>query len=441
MSASAQNPDFITDAIDNSPVTGQQLLVILMCLVFNMVDGFDITAMALVASSVGQELNLGADKLGWIFSFALAGMMVGAMFLAPISDTIGRRKMIIISLLLIGVSVLLTANANSLTEFVILRFISGLGAGALLASQAALAAEYSPERYRSLAIGVVTAGYPLGAMMTSVVAGQIMPEYGWRGMFWFGGGITVLMAVVAFLLLPESLKYLLERKPKNALAKINGILTKLKKATLTELPATSTSTNHHNNLRQNIKILLGPEHRRTTLLLWASFFLCLATLYVLLSWVPRLVQDSGYDFSTGREAFFWFNFGGVVGVFVMGSLATRYMLTSLLSLMLLASAVSMVIFAAVNAELFVMMIIIFIVGLLLQGGYTGLYAASAKAYPTAIRATGVGWCIGLGRSGAVIGPAIAGYLIAAQLSMASIFYIFALPMAIAGLICYLLKIK
>ena len=183
--------DFVAEIIDNGNVSGQQLLVIGLCMLFNMLDGFDITAMAVVANAVSAELQLTADKLGWIFSFALAGMMAGAMFLAPVSDLIGRRRLIIFSVTLVGVSILLTAQATTLLEFIVLRFISGIGAGAMLASQATLAAEYSPDKYRALSVALVTSGYPLGAMFTSVAAGFLMPDYGWRGMFWAGGIATL----------------------------------------------------------------------------------------------------------------------------------------------------------------------------------------------------------------------------------------------------------
>ena len=129
--APALSANVVAEVIDNGQVSGQQLLVVGLCMFFNMLDGFDITAMAVVATAVSTELELAADKLGLIFSFALAGMMAGAMLLAPISDIIGRRKLIVMSLILVGVSILFTANASSLTEFIILRFISGLGAGGM----------------------------------------------------------------------------------------------------------------------------------------------------------------------------------------------------------------------------------------------------------------------------------------------------------------------
>jgi len=419
----------------------QQILVILLCLIFNMLDGFDITAMAVVAKTVGVELQLSADKIGWIFSFALAGMMVGAMLLAPLSDIIGRRAMIIISLLLVAISILFTAQANTLFEFVVLRFISGLGAGAMLACQATLASEYSPDKYRALSVGIVTAGYPMGAMMTSVIAAYVMPDYGWRGMFWFGGGVTLIMALVALLLVPESLKFLFERRPNDALEKANRILSKLKKDTLERLPEINNIEIPRGDLISNMRNLLHPSLRTTTLFLWTAFFMCFATLYVLMSWIPRLVEDAGYGFKVGRDAFFWFNFGGVVGILIMGVLSTRYVLSNVISLMAAGAAIGMIVFASMDLTFILMMSLIFLIGVLQQGGFTGLYAAASKAYPTAIRTTGIGWGIGLGRSGAVIGPVVAGYLIAADFDLSFIFYLFAVPMILGSVLAYQLKIR
>lgn len=436
----ASSDGLVVEIIDNGQVSGQQLLVVGLCMFFNMLDGFDITAMAVVADSVSTELVLTPEKVGWIFSFALAGMMVGAMFLAPVSDLVGRRRMIIFSVTLVGVSILLTAQATSLLEFIILRFISGIGAGAMLASQATLAAEFSPEKYRALSVALVTSGYPLGAMFTSVVAAYVMPDFGWRGMFWAGGSATLLMGVVAWLLIPESLKYLIERRPDNALEKINGVLTKLKKPTINEIPrAKGQKPTAKRGLLSTLLALR--EHRKVTVTLWSTFFLCFATLYFLMSWIPKLVVDSGYDESVGRYAFFLFNLGGVIGIYLLGGLSTRFKLSNLVFGMLFASAIAMVVFAMAPKQQDLLLVLIFVIGVLQQGGFTGLYSAAAKAYPTEIRSTGIGWSIGLGRSGAVAGPAMAGYLIFFGFDMAANFIIFAVPMAIGGLIAYRLHIR
>ena len=436
----------VKDVIDNGRVSYQQLLVVFLCLVFNMLDGFDITAMAVTANAVGIEMQIAEDKLGLVFSFSLAGMMLGAMFLASFSDVFGRRTLVILCLFVIGLSVLATAYANSLSVLIALRFISGLGAGAMLASQATLASEYSANKYRALAVAVVTAGYPLGAMMTGLVAGYIVPDFGWRGMFILGGVVTLAMAVLACLLLPESLQFLCEKRPPNALLKVNKILARFSVAPLTELPAIDKTTatmagTGRDSVLSNMSKLLALEYRSKTLILWSSFFMCVCSMYFLMSWTPKLMVNAGYSAQIGNYAFSLFNFGGVLGIFILGALATRWMLTTLVCLFSLSAFSLMLLFALAPANTTVLLALIFLIGVTLQGGFTGLYATAAKLYPTKIRSTGVGWAIGLGRLGAVFGPAIAGYMIASQVTMAMSFMVFAVPMLISGLLAYCLRIR
>ena len=426
--------------IDDGRVTGQQLLVIGLCMLFNMLDGFDITAMAVVASEVGAELAIASDRLGLIFSFALAGMMIGAMAIAPLSDLVGRRRLIIASVTLVGVSILLTAMVGSLFEFIVLRFVSGLGAGAMLATQATLAAEYSPDKYRSLSVAAVTAGYPLGATLTAVVAGFVVPEHGWRGMFWLGGAATLVMGLVAFVFIPESLKFLVERRPRNALGRVNHILERLNREPLAALPEQPTAAPQRGFV-SSLLLLLSREYRAVTLTMWVIFFLCFATLYFLVSWIPKLMRDSGFTVEIANQAFFLFNLGGFIGVFAMGVAATRLMLTNVISSLLLVGAAGMIWFALAPSREMLLLGIIFIVGLTMQGGFTGMYSVAAKAYPTAIRSTGIGWCIGLSRSGAVVGPYVAGVLIAGGVDMSRNFIIFAVPLALGGVIAWTLRIR
>jgi len=429
------------EVIDKGGVSAQQMLVVGLCMFFNMLDGFDITAMAVVAGSVSAELGLTADRLGWIFSFALAGMMGGAMVLAPVADIIGRRKLIILAIALIGVSMMLTAAATTLTEFVVLRFISGLGAGAMLASQAALASEYSPDKLRAFSVAAVTSGYPLGAMMTSVIAAQVMPSWDWRGMFWFGGILTFSMVLVAWLLIPESLMYLFERRPPGALGRINQILRRLGKEPIAALPTAVAGRAEKLGFATGMLRLLHADQLKTTLTLWTAFLLCFSTLYFLMSWIPKLMEDSGFGAEAGRDAYLLFNLGGVIGIYVMGWLSTRYKLTDLICCLSVAAAIFMVVFALAPKQLNLLLALTLVVGIFQQGGFTGLYSAAAKAYPTTIRSTGIGWSIGLGRFGAVVGPAAAGYLIAAGVDMSANYIIFAVPMAIGGLIAFRLHIR
>ena len=430
----------INTVIDSGRIDLQRFLIVLLCLSLNMVDGFDVTAMSITANAIGGELGLAADRIGFIFSFALAGMVMGAMFLAAVSDLIGRRLTIVLSAFVVAGTVFVTGYASTLPQLIGLRFVSGLGAGALLASQAALAAEYCPDRFRALAVTTVTAGYPLGAMLTGVLAGYIMPDYGWRGMFFFGGAATFVMAVVALAFLPESLKFLLEKRPPGALEKINKILARFNRRALSELP-TADQPHARSTVVGNMRELLAPEHKRSTLNLWLSFIFCFCALYFLMSWIPALMVNSGFSEETGQLAFFLFNLGGLIGLFLLGGLSTNWRLSNVVSLFMLAAAAGMIIFAIAPSNRSLLLALIFVIGVTQQGGLVGLYGVAAKIYPTGIRSTGVGWGIGLGRTGAVVGPAIAGVLIAGGVSMEGNFMIFAVPMALAGIIAYLLRVK
>ena len=413
-----------------------------------MVDGFDITAMAVTAHQIGEDMQLSEDMLGLVFSFSLAGMMLGAMFLAALSDVIGRRTMIIFTLTLVGVTVLLTASVNSLPALILLRFVSGLGAGAMLASVATLASEYSPEKFRAMAVTAVTAGYPLGAMTTGLVASSVVPEFGWQGMFVAGGSVTLLLALIAFFMIPESLHFLCKKQPDDALQRVNRILQIFKIQSLQHLPSIEetggTTEADRQNIYQKMLRLLTPEFRRSTLTLWATFFLCISTLYFLMSWTPKLIINLGYSPDAGNLAFTLFNFGGVLGIFILGYLASKWSLSTLISIFAITSAVFMWAFAgAVSLDFNQtnLMLLIFIIGISMQGGYTGMYAVAAKIYPIEIRSTGVGWAIGLGRFGAVLGPGIAGYMIASGLPITINFMVFAIPMLIGGIFAYQLRVR
>ena len=217
----------------------------------------------------------------------------------------------------------------------------------------------------------------------------------------------------------------------------------MKKSTLDQLPEKSSTEDKNSKISflQNMRKLLSDDNRTTTLTLWTAFFLCFSTLYFLMSWIPKLIEDSGYENVVGRQAFFLFNLGGVIGIYFMGWLSTRWKLTNIIFVLSILASLGMVIFAMTPNNLSLLLPMIFLIGILQQGGFTGLYGAAAKAYPTEIRTTGIGWSIGLGRTGAVVGPAVAGYLIVAGFTMSANFIFFSIPMAIGGIIAYRLHIR
>ncbi|NHN36381.1 MFS transporter [Pseudomaricurvus alcaniphilus] len=429
--------NIIREVIDHGPVVPTQILVVVIALLLNMLDGFDVTAMAFTAHSIGEQLGISPDQLGIVFSVALAGMMIGAMFIAPISDVIGRRNMILICVTAIGTSMYVTGYAVSLWQLVVLRLITGLGVGGMLASLAAITAEYTPEKYRSLAVVSVTAGYPLGAMLGGFIAAPLIPAFGWESVFFAGGAATLAMVIAVYFLMPESLQYLATKQPANALHNFNAVLKRLGRTPIAALPA--IDPRKHGD-KANVLSLLTEARRGKTINLWLTFFFCFICLYFLMSWIPKLVVNAGLSETQGVYAAVAFNGGAVVGIVCLGYMATRIGLSALIGTFLSTSALGMIIFAFADG-VDNLILYLLVIGFLLQGGFTGLYAVAAKIYPTELRSTGVGWAIGLGRFGAVVGPYIGGIMIASDVSMEINFVVFAVPLFIAGCLAYRLRVR
>lgn len=428
---------FYREIFDKDHFTAIQITVIAISLMLNMLDGFDVAAMAYTAHNIGEDLALPADKLGLVFSAALAGMMTGAMFIAPYSDVIGRRKMVLICVLTIGLSMCLTALANSLSQLVILRFITGLGVGGMLASLAAICSEYAPAKYRSLSVMIITGGYPIGATVGGFIAAPLIPAYGWESVFLAGGIATLAMGAAVYFFMPESLQFTLRKGGPDVLASANKILQRLGSNTLESMPELDEQENQD---KANVFSLLTRDRRRNTLLLWSSFLFCFVCLYFMMSWIPKLVVTAGMSEATGVYAGVAFNGGAVVGIFTLGWLSSRIGLSRLISSFLSSAAVLMVVFVFADGvnNLYPSL---FVIGFLLQGGFVGLYAIAAKIYPTELRSTGVGWAIGLGRFGAVVGPYVGGLLIAAGISMQTNFIIFSVPLLISAVFAFILSVK
>ena len=435
-SANDDSFDIDRDVIGAGPIGVTQITVFCVAVALNILDGFDVTSMSFTAHGIGEQLKIPPDQLGLVFSIALAGMMIGAMFIAPLSDVVGRRRVVLLSATAIGASMLATGFCNSLWQLVVLRLITGLGVGGMLASLAAITSEFTPEKYRSLAVVCVTAGYPLGATLGGFIAAPMIPLYGWHSVFFVGGGATLALVVVAYFLIPESLHFLAVKRPANALEKFNAVLSRLGRPTLMELP--NIPSDEH--AKANVFSLLSPARRRTTITLWLTFFFCFICLYFLLSWIPKLVILSGLSESQGVYASVAFNAGALLGVGCLGWLSARTSLSSLIGVFLLLGAVGMLLFALFDGARMLISSLLAI-GFLLQGGFTGLYAVAAKVYPTELRSTGVGWAIGIGRFGAVVGPYVGGILIARSVPMEANFIIYAIPLMLSGLLALMLKVR
>lgn len=399
-----------------------------------MLDGFDVLAIAYAAPTITEEWGLASGQLGVVLSAGLVGMAVGALFIAPLADRFGRRKIILWCLGVIGVSMLATALAGSIASLIVARIVTGLGVGGLLASLNTMVAEYSPDRRRNFAISFLQSGYPIGALVGGLIAAPLIPAYGWEIVFIIGGAATLVMIVVGVFWMPESLHFLTARRPENALDQINRILVKLKHSTISLLPEAEGK-----NPQPSVKEIFSPALKSKTLLLWVSFFMSMLTLYFLLLWTPQIIVNAGLPKEQGILVGATLNGGGLVGMLLLGYFSERFGLHRLIVLFFLLGAISMVAFALIEASVVLLLVMAFAIGFFTVGGMIGLYSVAAGQYPTTLRTTGLGWGIGIGRIGAIMGPNVAGVLMDIGWEQADYFLLLAVPLVFAMLSTMALK--
>jgi benzoate transport len=398
--------------IDAAAMTPYQWMVVALCVLLNCLDGFDVMAMAFTASSLTEEFALSGSELGVLLSAGLVGMAVGSLALAPIADVIGRRPLILISVGLATLGMLLSAAAPSAFLLGLARVVTGLGVGGILASTNVIASEYASARWRGLAIGLYTAGYGVGATLGGVAARAMLADLGWRSVFVAGGVATGIALVLLVVLLPESVDFLVQRRPRQALERVNRILGRLGQPALTALDAAPQPTGRRRS--GNPGVLLGADLRRSTLLIWVAFLATMFGFYFVNSWTPQLLVTSGLSEADAVTAGMMLALGGTAGSVLYGLVASRLDSRLVLIGFTVLSALTMVVFITSTALLTVALIIGVVVGALINGCIAGLYTITPAVYSTEIRSTGMGWAIGIGRIGAILSPMLAGRLLDAS---------------------------
>ena len=395
-----------------------QWLIIGMCVLLNALDGFDVLAMAFTANGVTKEFGLTGSELGVLLSAGLVGMAIGSLCLAPLADVIGRRPMILAAVGVAGAGMLLAATAGDMVQLGIWRLLTGLGVGCILACTNVIASEYSSKRRRGLSIGIYTAGYSVGATLGGAAAVFLQSQYGWRSVFVFGGVSTLSILVVLLFLLPESVDFLVTRRPRNVLNRLNRIARKTGHPSIEALQDAVVPANKKAN---PISELLSAANRRSTLLLWLAFFTTMFGFYFVNSWTPRLLVTAGMTESQGITGGLMLTLGGIFGAVLYGVIASKWNSKMVLVAFTVLSSVMIVVFISSASVIALALGAGVLVGMLINGCIAGLYTLAPSLYPASVRSTGVGWGIGIGRIGAIIAPLITGALLDASWSAVQLY--------------------
>jgi MFS transporter, AAHS family, 4-hydroxybenzoate transporter len=410
-------PVDVAEFIDAQPVGGFQIGLLLTCAAVLFLDGFDTTAIGYVAPALAREWDLGKGALGPVFSAGLFGLMIGALIFGPLADRIGRKKIIIFSTLTFGIGALVTAFVQDVNTLLAVRLLTGLGLGGAMPNAIALTSEFSPRRRRATMVMIMFVGFSIGAALGGFLAAALIPQFGWRSVFIAGGVAPLIIVPILALKLPESVRFLALTGRANArVAELLGFID----PRAAFAPATRFVVHEPELAGIPMLHLFKAGRTLATLLLWIVFFMSLLDIYFLSNWLPTVLNDLGASVSGAAAIGSMLQVGGVVGTFALGSVIDRFSFRALALVYFIAVFAVGAIGQLGHSVIFVTMAI-FAAGFCIVGGQIAANALAAGFYPTSVRATGVGWALGIGRVGSIVGPLVGGALLTMKWSAGEVF--------------------
>lgn len=398
--ASSPAPGDLASAIDAAPWSGyQKLALVWLALVF-AVDGLANQSLGIALPALIVDWQAEAGVFAPVTAANLTGVAFGSILGGILGDRLGRRRALIGSMLLFGFATAAGALTGQPFELMIVRFVDGLGIGAAIPNGAALIAEVTPARRRGRAIAIGMVFIPIGGIMAGALGATLLEMLGWRALLVVAGAAPIVLALVFIGILPESPAFLLRQGRREAL---DRMLARCR------IPAPADHRFEAPPLEEAstpMRILLVPEFRRSTLLLWGGFFTCLMASYTIFSWVPTMLHTLGFDLTMTSLGITTFHTGGVIGALFSGVVLDRkgFSVTHM-ALSAVAATLALILAALLGAQIHAIAIIfpmMLALGFCISGLHNTLYTLAASAYPTTARATGVGTASAVGRTGAVL---------------------------------------
>ena len=422
-----------TDALINANRVGTtQMLVGILGGAALLVEGFDTSVIGYIAPQLTRLWHVPPSTLGTILTADMVGLLLGYLFVSPLSARLGHKRMVVLCTAAFGALTFLTVASSNVAMLIGFRFLTGIGVGGAMPSAVALTGEYFPERVRSTSITLVYIGFSFGQIGAGVVANFLLDPFGWQAVLAFGGAVTLLLSALFWSALPESLEYLINRGGDRTRAA--AILSRLAPA-LAISPTTRLIAGGQGARKVTVAQLLESGRARGTGLIWIGMFMNLMIYFFLQKWLTQLLVNVGLPQSTAITATTVGLAGGILAAFIIGPLMDRFGPYMVVASLFGLGAVSVVVMAQVLAAPvpFVIVTVSLFVGFCLSGGQKANNALSVYFYPTALRGTGLGWSLGIGRIGGVIGPFLAGLLLAAGWTPAELFLAAAAPMLIGAI--------
>ena len=424
----------VTEVIENARFGRYQIRILVLCGIMIFFDGYDLLSISFTAPEFIKLLGIDRSMIGPVFSAGLFGLTIGALTFGLMGDRLGPSRTFLLCCVVFGIFTLLTAFATSLTELLVLRFFAGLALGGASPISVAIASNYCPKRIRttvvmimyiSLAVGQIAAGYTYAYLAT----------FGWKTVFYVGGGLPILLAPLFYVLLPEPVEYLVMKgAPRQRIANILSRIDPTKSFN----SATEFVVSRENKFGFQVYQLFQDGRAVLTGVLWVVFFSSIMAIYFYNNWIPTLLNGSGLSQGEIVTITTALPFGGVVGTLLIAPVLMKLGPFRTVALGYLCAAIAMIVLASAGLSFIALALCVFAVGFFLIGTQSALNASSALIYPPSLRSTGVGWGFGIGRIGSIISPSIAGVLVAFQWQPGQLFLVAAAPTLVASIMAYVL---
>ncbi|BBR52569.1 MULTISPECIES: MFS transporter [Pseudomonas] len=387
--------------INDQPLSRYQWRVVILCFLIVFLDGLDTAAMGFIAPALSQEWGIDRASLGPVMSAALIGMVFGALGSGPLADRFGRKGVLVGAVLVFGGFSLASAYATDVDQLLVLRFLTGLGLGAGMPNATTLLSEYTPERLKSLLVTSMFCGFNLGMAGGGFISAKLIPAYGWHSLLVLGGVLPLLLAVVLLVWLPESARFLVVRN--RGIDKVRKALAPIAPAKVAEAASFSVPEQKAVAAGNVFTVIFSGTYGLGTVLLWLTYFMGLVIVYLLTSWLPTLMRDSGASMEQAAFIGALFQFGGVLSAVGVGWAMDRFNPHKVIGLFYLLAGVFAYAVGQSLGNMTLLATLVLVAGMCINGAQSAMPSLAARFYPTQGRATGVSWMLGIGRFGAILG--------------------------------------
>ena len=420
----------VVELIDRHPVTGFQVGILILCMLVAALDGFDTQAIGYTAPAIAHQINLPMPQFGQVGSAGLLGAALGALSFGPLADLFGRKWFMIVAIVVFAVFSYLTAQSTTLNELLSYRFLAGLGLGGVTPAFLAMGAELAPKRLRDVFVTVLFASFPGGGLIGSLTSAWVIPAFGWQAVFYIGAVAPIIIAIILAIWLPESIRFLLAKGIRQ-----DAVRRTLERIMPGEVPAGAELVAPQDPARAGVPVkhLFNQGRAAPTVLLWVPFFMAFMVLVTVTFWTPAVLNSVGFSLSSAALIIGLNNLGSVIASATSGWAVQRCGAFRILIPGFILGGLSLAWFGQATSSIGMLSVASFLAGFFVGGTGTGLIAVAAGMYPTAIRSTGIGWAMGMGRVGQVFGPILFGYLYGIDHRASGVFYFAALPCLIGAL--------